>query len=103
MTIKERRNQQIGIRFTQTERNLIEIFASNRNLTLAEYVRECIFLRIQNSQVDIKNLDIAFFTKQLEKLKTTIKALDMTRKTIKKKLTSFEIMSLLANIKEFKM
>ena len=57
--MNDKKDQTIGIRFSKKEREIIEIYAKNRNYTLTEFIRKAVFSHMNelHDNVGILNSD----------------------------------------------
>ena len=95
---KENRTELIGIRFTKTERKIIETLSNNRDLTLTEFVRTCMFSHINHLEEDIGILSVDFFMKQFGVITGSIEKISECITIMKKEFDIFDLKRIKHNL-----
>ncbi|MBD3212944.1 MAG: hypothetical protein GF311_10080 [Candidatus Lokiarchaeota archaeon] len=87
-----KRDQLVGIRFTEEERELIENFADERNLNLSDFIRESIFSHMYNLKNKGKaNMDLGEFINSLKKINQANEIIDLNLEKLKKNLDIIDL------------
>jgi len=94
----ENKDQQIGIRFTKTEREIIETLASNRSLSLAEFIRSAIFSHINHLEEDIGILNVDVLMKQIDNINKSIEKVIESITVMKKEINIFDLKKIQHNL-----
>jgi hypothetical protein len=93
-----KRDQQLGIRFTTKERETIEKHAKSRDKSIAEAIRDAIFSYL--SQNNIGDIGIEFLNRKIRNIERALEVLSENLKQIKKEIEVYEIEQLKKTLKE---
>ena len=89
--MEEQKSQLIGVRFTETEREIIEKIVSNKkNTNLTDFIREAVFSHIYNLKENVAFVKVNSSLNKLKNMEKNIASLSKIIKSLKKSLTLYE-------------
>ena len=98
--MSEKRDQLIGARFTQKEREIIEKIAESRKNNLTEFIRESVFSHIFNLENNDGIIDVHFFMEKLKDMTNSIRTITGCIEKMRKGLNIKDIKKLIYDLEK---